>query len=251
MSVGRRVERQDVQRDARDARDRADPTRAKSGAQRECSRCASQRSARAFSETGGCATAGLSSGGVAGRQIRLTSLDDELKPDRAIANYEKLLDQNALVLRAYLEAYQVFGKEALKKRLGLELIGPERAVRTICTLDALDEGRPPRITGEAVLVRELIEGVINLALVVAYIYAISRIPDIQRVFGYHGAEHKVINAYEAGARSTGHETRRIDVTTQTDVPAYQVTPPSANEAPASGGQRTGSGGKTSWRMFNF
>lgn len=49
----------------------------------------------------------------------------------------------------------------------------------------------------------------------------------------------------------GGETRRIDVTTQTNVPAYQVTPPSANEAPASGGQRTGSGGKTSWRMFNF
>jgi hypothetical protein len=49
----------------------------------------------------------------------------------------------------------------------------------------------------------------------------------------------------------GGETKRIDVTTQTDVPAYQVTPPSANEAPASGGQRTGSGGKTSWRMFNF
>ena len=49
----------------------------------------------------------------------------------------------------------------------------------------------------------------------------------------------------------GGETRRIDVTTQTDVPAYQVTPPSANEAPASGGQRTGTGGRTSWRMFNF
>ena len=49
----------------------------------------------------------------------------------------------------------------------------------------------------------------------------------------------------------GGETRRIDVSTQTDVPAYQVTPPSANEAPASGGQRTGSGGRTSWRMFNF
>lgn len=49
----------------------------------------------------------------------------------------------------------------------------------------------------------------------------------------------------------GGETRRIDVSTQTNLPAYQVTPPSANEAPASGGQRTGSGGKTSWRMFNF
>lgn len=56
--------------------------------------------------------------------------------------------------------------------------------------------------GTSVLLREVIEGVINLALVVAYIYAISRIPDIQRVFGFHGAEHKVINAYEAGAPLT-------------------------------------------------
>jgi uncharacterized protein YqhQ len=56
--------------------------------------------------------------------------------------------------------------------------------------------------GTPVIVRELIEGLINLVLVVAYIYAISRLPDIQRVFGYHGAEHKVINAYEAGAPLT-------------------------------------------------
>ncbi|MEI8167853.1 MAG: DUF1385 domain-containing protein, partial [Chloroflexales bacterium] len=34
------------------------------------------------------------------------------------------------------------------------------------------------------------------------IYAISRLRDIQRVFGFHGAEHKVINAYEAGAPLT-------------------------------------------------
>ncbi|RRR78518.1 MAG: DUF1385 domain-containing protein [Candidatus Viridilinea halotolerans] len=56
--------------------------------------------------------------------------------------------------------------------------------------------------GLPLLVRELIEGLINLVLVVAYIYAISRLDDIQRVFGYHGAEHKVINAYEAGVPLT-------------------------------------------------
>jgi len=54
----------------------------------------------------------------------------------------------------------------------------------------------------SVLVREAIEGVINLILVLAYLVLISRLPDIQRVFGYHGAEHKVINAYEAGAPLT-------------------------------------------------
>ncbi len=56
--------------------------------------------------------------------------------------------------------------------------------------------------GAPLLLRETIEGALNLALVVGYIYAISRLRDIQRVFGYHGAEHKAINAYEAGAPLT-------------------------------------------------
>ena len=41
------------------------------------------------------------------------------------------------------------------------------------------------------------EGAIRLLLFVAYLWAIGRIPEIERVFGYHGAEHKTINAYEA------------------------------------------------------
>jgi uncharacterized protein YqhQ len=46
------------------------------------------------------------------------------------------------------------------------------------------------------------EGVIRLGLFVGYIAAIGLMPDIRRVFGYHGAEHKTINAYEAGAPLT-------------------------------------------------
>jgi uncharacterized protein YqhQ len=48
----------------------------------------------------------------------------------------------------------------------------------------------------------LIEGVIQLGLVVGYMWLIGRLPDVQRLFGYHGAEHKTINAYEAGAELT-------------------------------------------------
>lgn len=48
----------------------------------------------------------------------------------------------------------------------------------------------------------LIEGVIKLALLVGYIWAIGFMPDIKRLFGYHGAEHKTINAFEAGAELT-------------------------------------------------
>lgn len=44
----------------------------------------------------------------------------------------------------------------------------------------------------------IIEGLIRLALLLGYLYLIGRIPDIQRVFGYHGAEHKAINAMEQG-----------------------------------------------------
>jgi uncharacterized protein YqhQ len=45
----------------------------------------------------------------------------------------------------------------------------------------------------------LIEGLIRLGLLIGYIWGIGFIPDIRRVFGYHGAEHKTINAFEAGS----------------------------------------------------
>ena len=48
------------------------------------------------------------------------------------------------------------------------------------------------------LVSNLVEGFIRIGIFVAYLKLIGLIPDIKRVFAYHGAEHKVVNAYEAG-----------------------------------------------------
>ena len=48
------------------------------------------------------------------------------------------------------------------------------------------------------VVFHLIEGVIRLAIFIAYLKLIALMPDIKAVFAYHGAEHKVVNAYEAG-----------------------------------------------------
>jgi uncharacterized protein YqhQ len=45
----------------------------------------------------------------------------------------------------------------------------------------------------------LIEGLVRLLLLIGYIWGIGLMPDIQRVYGYHGAEHMTINAFEAGA----------------------------------------------------
>ncbi len=48
----------------------------------------------------------------------------------------------------------------------------------------------------------LLEGVIRLILLIGYMWGIGFAPDIARVFAYHGAEHKTINAFEAGAELT-------------------------------------------------
>jgi uncharacterized protein YqhQ len=49
------------------------------------------------------------------------------------------------------------------------------------------------------LLSNVIEGLIRLGLFLLYVFVIGFVPDIRRVFAYHGAEHKTVNAYEAGA----------------------------------------------------
>ena len=57
----------------------------------------------------------------------------------------------------------------------------------------------------------LIEGVIRLAIAIGYIWLIGRMPEINRVFSYHGAEHKTINAFEAGAELTPEVVKNYSV----------------------------------------
>ncbi len=45
---------------------------------------------------------------------------------------------------------------------------------------------------------EIVEGLIRLAVLVAYVGTISLLPDIRRVYAYHGAEHMAVHTYEAG-----------------------------------------------------
>ncbi len=48
----------------------------------------------------------------------------------------------------------------------------------------------------------VVEGVIRLIFIIGYMWAIGKMPEINRLFRYHGAEHKTINAFEAGAELT-------------------------------------------------
>src|SRR5665647_1621559 len=50
--------------------------------------------------------------------------------------------------------------------------------------------------------QNIVEGIIRITFFLAYVYAISKMKEIERVFMYHGAEHKSILAYEAGQELT-------------------------------------------------
>jgi hypothetical protein len=45
----------------------------------------------------------------------------------------------------------------------------------------------------------VVEGLVRLAIFILYLRVVSWMPDIKRVFAYHGAEHKAVNGFEAGA----------------------------------------------------
>ena len=59
------------------------------------------------------------------------------------------------------------------------------------------------------LLSNIFEGVLRLAVLVAYVWGIGRLRDIKRVFGYHGAEHMAVHTYEAGLSLTVENVRKF------------------------------------------
>lgn len=59
------------------------------------------------------------------------------------------------------------------------------------------------------LLSNLVEKVIRLTLILGYMIGIGQLAEVKRVFGYHGAEHKTINTYEAGVELTVPNVRRF------------------------------------------
>ena len=56
------------------------------------------------------------------------------------------------------------------------------------------------------------DGIIKLVILVSYIYIISRMKDIKRVFQYHGAEHKAVNCYESKKSLTINNVKKFSTT---------------------------------------
>jgi uncharacterized protein YqhQ len=55
----------------------------------------------------------------------------------------------------------------------------------------------------------LVEGIVRTAIFLGYIVLIARVPDLRRVFEFHGAEHKTISCYEAGLPLTPENAQRF------------------------------------------
>lgn len=73
--------------------------------------------------------------------------------------------------------------------------------------EGADRLRP--ILGDHPFLLHLAEGLLRLLVLVGYIGAISLLPEIRRLFAYHGAEHKVVNAFEAGEALEEENIRRF------------------------------------------
>lgn len=88
---------------------------------------------------------------------------------------------------------------ALYFTLGISLV---LSIGLFFLLPALLSGLLEKVLPFSPWVINLFEGLLRLFILVVYLWAIGKMPDIERVFMYHGAEHKTINAFEDRAELT-------------------------------------------------
>jgi len=96
--------------------------------------------------------------------------------------------------------------------LGLVVVSLGLGIGLFFVLPAAISAGVRSLTGlDSKLLADVVEGVIKLSILVGYIWGIGQMEDVKRLFGYHGAEHKTINAYEAGADLTPESAARFPI----------------------------------------
>lgn len=90
--------------------------------------------------------------------------------------------------------------------IGLFFLLPAAAASGVSSLVGLENLFSAQTT---TVIDNLIEGAFRLLIVIGYIWAIGHMDDVKRLWMYHGAEHKTINAYEAGADLTSEEVAKF------------------------------------------
>lgn len=69
----------------------------------------------------------------------------------------------------------------------------------------------PILEENSPLIYNLISGFVRMTIIVGYIWGISFMPDVKRLFRYHGAEHKAVSAFEAGKELTVDNVRPFTI----------------------------------------
>jgi uncharacterized protein YqhQ len=137
---------------------------------------------------------------VRGAVALFSSLITGIKALNFSAN-EALAEEDGNEKQGELSSWAMAGTMAIAFGFGILLffILPLYATKLLTQLALISDNN---------IVFNLVDGVIRVAVFLLYIWSISRMKDIQRVFQYHGAEHKSIFAFEAGEELTVANVRR-------------------------------------------
>ena len=119
---------------------------------------------------------------------------------------DESIDEEPSKFEKWLEAK--FGSEKLNRMiLGLStVIGIALPVGLFLLLPSFLGGFVPKDWG--VLARNVLEGIVRIAIFLMFMWSVSHMKDIRRTFEYHGAEHKTIFCYEHGLPLTVENVRR-------------------------------------------
>ena len=119
---------------------------------------------------------------------------------------DESIDEEPSKFEKWLEAK--FGSEKLNRMiLGLStVIGIALPVGLFLLLPSFLGGFVPKDWG--VLARNVLEGIVRIAIFLMFMWSVSHMKDIRRTFEYHGAEHKTIFCYEAGEELTVENVRK-------------------------------------------
>jgi uncharacterized protein YqhQ len=137
---------------------------------------------------------------VRGAVALFSSLITGIKALNFSAN-EAMVEEDGNEKNGELSSWAMAGTMAIAFGFGILLffILPLYATKLLTQMNLISDNN---------IVFNLVDGVIRVAVFLLYIWSISRMKDIQRVFQYHGAEHKSIFAFEAGEELTVANVRR-------------------------------------------
>lgn len=131
------------------------------------------------------------------------ALQEELEDNKNAASASNAEKQDDRKYQDVFTDTAIFGVVALSLTLGIGLFFALPA--------ALSTWIGDLIGTDSRLMKDTIEGVVKLTIFIGYIALIGLMPDVKRLFGYHGAEHKTINAYEAGAPLVPEEVQKHSI----------------------------------------